>query len=129
MNILLLDDDVVILSLLQKTFVKWGHLVVTYSDPDQCPLWCSLNCPCSLFKKGCPDCILTDVKMINVNGVKFIEELKRKGCRCQKIGIMSGDWNEFDYQKAIRLGATIFTKPFALQSLRSWLSEEVKIAA
>lgn len=124
MKVLLLDDDQVILSMLRAVLTKWGHKVSTYADADQCPVYCSMFCPCTLIKNGCPDCILTDVNMPTINGLKFVEEIKRKSCKCPKIGMMSGDWNEIDLGKATHMGATIFSKPFDIQRLFSWVSAD-----
>ncbi len=128
MNVMLLDDDPFVLSMLKAAFEKHGHKVIPYSNPDRCPAYCSLLCPCTLLKNGCPDAILSDVNMPLVNGVKFIQELKRKGCTCSKIGLMSGDWSEVDIQTAVRLDATIFFKPFDLKSLLSWITPDVRHA-
>ncbi len=127
MNILLIDDDLFILSMLQKAFEKWGHKVDAYINPEICPAYCSQTCPCTIFKNRCPDVILTDVNMPLVNGVRFVEELKRKSCQCQKIGMMSGDWSDSDLRRAAHIGVTIFSKPFDLSRLRSWVSEKVPV--
>ena len=123
MNVLLLDDDVLMLSMLKRTFVRWGFKVDAYSNPNDCPAFCSAECPCAICISGCPDFIITDVNMPGVNGITFVEELKRKGCKCSKIGMMSGDWSDSDVFKAIHMGAAVFAKPFDLSRLRSWLSE------
>jgi len=124
MNILLIDDDILILTVLKMAFEKWGHNVVAYDNPINCHAFCSTECPCPIIKNGCPDVILTDVKMPQVNGIRFVEELIRKGCKCPKIGMMSGDWSDSDLLRAVCMGATVFAKPFDLSRLRSWVSEE-----
>ncbi|MEI8141031.1 MAG: response regulator [bacterium] len=126
MNILLIDDDVFVLSMLQGAFKKWGHKVDSYINPEICPAYCSQTCPCMIFKNGCPDVILTDIHMPLVNGFKFIKELKRKGCKCQKIGMMSGDWSDSDLLKTIRMGVKIFAKPFDLSKIKLWLSGNIQ---
>jgi CheY-like chemotaxis protein len=129
MNVLILDDDSFVLSMLQTALVKRGHNVVIYKNPDQCPLYCSLSCPCTLFQNGCPDVILSDVNMPNVNGVKLVEELKRKNCKCTKIGLMSGDWTEADLQKAARWDVVVFFKPFELTPVLLWVSSDIRHVA
>jgi CheY-like chemotaxis protein len=124
MNVLLLDDDPFLLSMLKGALIKWGHNVSAYSNPDQCPAYCAQACPCTLCKLGCPDIILTDVNMPIISGMKFVDELKRKNCKCPRIGMMSGDWSDGDMQRASRLGVTIFSKPYDLPTLRSWISED-----
>lgn len=129
MNVLILDDDPFVLSLLKTAFEKRGYNVLTYTNPDQCPLYCSLSCHCTLFKNGCPDVILSDVNMPHVNGVKLIEELKRKNCKCIKIGLMSGDWSDADIEKAARWDVAVFSKPFELSALLSWVSSDIRDVA
>ncbi|MEI6168114.1 MAG: response regulator [bacterium] len=127
MNVLLMDDDPAVLSMIQGALEKWGHKVDSYLNPEICPAYCSQTCPCTIFTNRCPDVILTDVNMPLVNGFRFVEELKRKSCRYQKIGVMSGDWSDSDLLKATQMGCTIFSKPFELSRLRSWVSEKVPI--
>lgn len=127
MNVLLVDDDACMLAMLQRLLVKWGHEVDACFSPTLSPAYYSPACPCALIETGCPDVILTDVNMPLVNGVKFIEELKRKGCKCPKIGMMSGDWHDSDLLIVAHMGVTVFDKPFDLSILRSWVSEEVPV--
>jgi DNA-binding response OmpR family regulator len=44
MNILLMDDDLTVLLMLQKTFEKWGHKVDAYVNPEICPAYSSQTC-------------------------------------------------------------------------------------
>lgn len=129
MNILLMDDDPLILALLQRIFVKWGYDVSTCTNPGLSPPFCSAACPCEWRGSTCPDLILTDVNMPEVNGIRFVEELVRKGCRCRKFAMMSGDWSESHVRRANELGATIFFKPFQIPSLRDWASADIRRSA
>jgi len=122
MNVLIMDDDLGVLSMLHRAFETWGYKVDVYINPEICPAYCSQTCPCDIIKKGCPDVILTDVYMPHVNGVKFIQELRRKGCKCPKIGVMSGDWSDSDLLTVANMGVTVFAKPFDLSGIRTWLS-------
>jgi CheY-like chemotaxis protein len=126
-NVLLIDDDLFVLSMLQGAFEKWGHKVDAYLNPEICPAYSSKECHCDISNKGCPDVILTDVNMPLVNGIQFVEELKRKGCKCPKIGMMSGDWNDSDLLKAFSMEVKTFSKPFELSKIQLWLSENVPV--
>jgi two-component system response regulator YesN len=129
MNVLLIDDDPFVLSLLQVVFVKWGYNVRSYLNPGQCPAFCSAACPCDWSGRACPDLVLTDVNMPGVNGISFVEELVRKGCKFHRLGMMSGDWSEPHLRRAVDLGASIFAKPFNIPSLHAWATEEKKRVA
>ena len=126
-NVLLMDDDLDILWMLQRALEKWGHKVDAYVNPEICPAYSSPVCHCDIINMGCPDVILTDVNMPLVNGIKFVEELKRKGCKCRKIGMMFGDWSESDLLKAYSMEVKIFAKPFDLSEFQLWLSENVPV--
>ena len=56
-----------------------------------------------------------------VNGIDFVEVLKRIGCKCRHIAMMSGDWQDCYLQKASVLGVHIFSKPFHVQQFEHWL--------
>jgi CheY-like chemotaxis protein len=120
MQALILEDDPLILSLLQRVLVRRGYDVVTYPDPTACPIFTDSGCPCSSQPK-CPDIILTDFNMPSVNGIEFVEHLQRKGCKCRNIAMISGSWTAEDLQHASPLGVSVFAKPFHLQRLESWL--------
>ncbi|MEI6787975.1 MAG: response regulator [bacterium] len=124
MNILLMDDDCIMLSMLKGAFERWGFKVDAYSNPTHCSAYCSAACPCALFKNGCPDVILTDVNMPKVSGVSFIKELMRKNCKCSKIGMMSGNWSDPDLLSVTHFGVTVFAKPFDLSRMHAWLLED-----
>ena len=127
MKILLMDDDMLMLSMLTGAFVRWGFKVDAYTNPNNCPAFYSEACPCALLNNSCPDMILTDVNMPLVNGVKFVQELRRKGCKCPKIGMMSGDWSDPDLVSVTHMGVTVFSKPFDLSRIRSWSLEDEKL--
>ncbi len=128
MRALILDDEPLVLSVLQRLLVHRGYDVVTYPDVASCPLFFGDRCPCSGTAK-CPDVILADLNMPDVNGVQFVRKLQRKGCKCRNIAVMSGGWTAESLQQVSRLGVSIFAKPFHLQGLESWLgSAEGSIA-
>lgn len=129
MNVLILDKDPFILAMLQKALVKWGYVVYAYSNPSHCPAYCAKSCPCELAEQGCPEIILADMEISGSGGLQFIAELKHKGCKFRKIGLISDTWNAVDLQKASHLGASVFAKPFHIPSLYSWISAENKRVA
>lgn len=120
MKALVLDDDPLVLSLLSHLLAFRGYDVASYADPGQCPLSECCACPCALRQAGCPNLILTDVNMPTMNGVEFVAELRRKGCQCPNIAMISGDWSESNLALARQLGAQVFFKPCDLPRLDTW---------
>lgn len=121
LKVLLLDDDPVMLNLLQKHMEGRGYQVTAYSNPAICPLFTSRTCPCSP-DKPCPDIIIADLVMNTVNGIQFYEELKRKGCKCGNIAMISGLWTENTLKWANEAGVKILHKPVDPDELNAWLA-------
>jgi DNA-binding response OmpR family regulator len=122
MKALLLDDDRSILTLLQRVLTRSGYEVQAYPDPSLCPLYSAKSCvECASVEQGCPDLILTDILMPHVTGIEFLEELKRIGCKCRHIAMMSGDWQDCYVEKASMMGVHMFAKPFHIGQFEHWL--------
>ncbi len=56
-------------------------------------------------------------------GFEFVEHQKSKGCKIQKIAIMSGRWTNENIKHAKRLGCHMFKKPFKIDEIEKWLDE------
>ena len=122
LRVLIFDDDGEIRQLLWTLSDRRGYEVFTFPDPGLCPLHGADTCPCSV-NEACADVIISDVKMIDVDGIEFIKGLKEKGCRCQHIALMSGAWTEQDISSANQIGVKLFKKPFELKQLIEWFEE------
>jgi CheY-like chemotaxis protein len=57
--------------------------------------------------------------MPNMTGLDFIENQKKKNCKCQHVALMSAGWTEQELSRAHALGC----KTFAKQSLFEELDE------
>lgn len=116
---LILDDDPVMLEILKKHLQVRGYEVSSYSNPALCPLFtaraCSLDIPC-------PDVIVTDLVMSTVNGIQFIDEVKRKGCADSHIALISGLWTEIALKWAAEFNVKVLHKPLNLKELSDWLT-------
>lgn len=55
------------------------------------------------------------------NGIDFIRNRIKNGCKIKFRALMSADWNEFDLQRAEKIGCRVFHKPFDMEELISWL--------
>jgi CheY-like chemotaxis protein len=115
---LILDDDPVMLEILKKHFEVRGYDVVGYSSPILCQLFTARSCPPDI---PCPDVIVTDLVMNTVNGIQFIDEVKRKGCTSH-IALISGLWTDVTLQWAAEFGVKVLHKPVNLQDLNDWLT-------
>ena len=77
----------------------------------------------ALARQWLPDLILTDINMPAVSGVRFVENLKSKGCTCPNIAIISGNWTDSDLKRANRMDVSVFSKPLCPAHIRSWLDK------
>lgn len=110
-KILVVDDDMDVRSLLSMQFVKHGYEVRTLSDSSK-----ALN-EIKLFK---PDVVLTDIMMPNVDGYSLTKQIKEnKDLRSIKIIVVSAKRFEFDYKRALDLGADDFLiKPITSENFK-----------
>jgi len=119
---LVFDDDQEIRQELWSFFAMKGYEVFTFPHPASCPLSEEKVCPCS-NGQACSDIILSDLSMPIKDGLSFLEEQIKKGCKCKHIGLMSGYFIDEYVSKANLLGLKIFKKPFHLSELTSWLEQ------
>jgi CheY-like chemotaxis protein len=120
---LVFDDQPAIRYLLRAFLEGRGYEVLAYEDPSDCPLNGIVSCPCP---GGflCADVIVTDVQMLRVNGMDFINRLiLQKNCKLTRIAVLSGSWTEQDLKRAEQMGCKVFEKPFGLVELVEWLRE------
>jgi CheY-like chemotaxis protein len=122
LRIILLDDNEVIRSVLSEILVNRGYEVFTFSDPSICPLQITPECRCNA-NQTCTDIIVSDLDMPNMTGLGFIENQKKKNCKCQHVVLMSGGWTGHDLQRAHELGCKTFAKPFLFDEFFEWLDE------
>ena len=125
---LILDDDPVMLGVLKKILDSRGYHVTAYSNPALCPHFISRTCPCNP-ETPCPDIIITDLVMTTVNGIQFVEEMKRKECKCKHIALISGLWTATTLQWAEKVGVKVLHKPVNLEELTNWLTDIEKTLA
>lgn len=119
-RVLIFDDDPLIRQLLWAVCDRRGYEVFTFPDPGLCPLHTTDSCPCETGR-SCSDIIISDLKMPNVMGLDFVEELIGKGCRCRNVALMSGSWSDDEFHRAQRLGCKVFAKPFHVSQIIEWL--------
>lgn len=119
---ILLEDDDTIRSVINDILTARGYETFSFSSPAICPLQLTRECRCNEGQQ-CIDLIISDLDMPAVTGLQFIENQKKKKCKCQHIALMSGFLTEQDKLRAEALGCKIFLKPFSLDELHKWLDE------
>jgi DNA-binding response OmpR family regulator len=122
MKAMVFDDDALICSLLGTMLRRRGYTVEFFSDPSFCPLMGQKECP---HRNGgpCANVIITDIQMLEVNGLDFLEDQLKKGCKCKHIAVISGRWTEESLNRARKLGVRIIAKPFRANDIDAWLDE------
>lgn len=121
----ILDDDYLVRFSLWHLFDRRGYEVFTFPEPSLCPLHVAQECPCPADVM-CADLILSDVQMHASNGIDFVGQLIRKGCRQRHFGLMSGRFTEADLTRAPQLGCKLFNKPLDMDQLVAWVEEVEK---
>jgi len=117
---IILDDDSAVRSLLRVYFDRRGYEVLTFPDPGLCPLHSATECACPAAA-ACADLIVSDVRMIDANGIEFLEKLIQKGCKQRNFALMSGDFSEQDVERAAGLGCVVFPKPLDFGKFTTWV--------
>jgi DNA-binding response OmpR family regulator len=119
-RILIFDDSEEIRSLLYDFFNKRGYEVFSFPNPAFCPISHEKMCPCPTGE-ACSDLILSDLNMPLKQGIDFLEEQIRKGCQCNHMALMSGDFTENDVSRAKFIELKLLRKPFAITEILEWI--------
>jgi DNA-binding NtrC family response regulator len=77
-------------------------------------------CPCPTGE-ACSDFILSDLNMPLKQGIDFLEEQIRKGCQCNNMALMSGDFTENDVSRAKSIELKLLRKPFVITEIFEWI--------
>ena len=119
---ILFDDEPLMRQLLCAVFDMRGYEVFTFPEPGHCPLHVIQSCPCP---EGtlCADVIISDLQMPGVNGLDFLQNLTKKGCRRPQLAMTSGQWTEDLVERARQLGCKVFHKPFKISEIIQWLEQ------
>jgi DNA-binding response OmpR family regulator len=122
MRIVLIEADRYYREFFSVLLEQNGHEVLTASDLTGCPVYDQADGTCP-HEKACGDVLLIDQNMPKMTSLGFIQlQLERcgKGSVHNKA-MMSDCLTRKEKELATRLGCTIFSKPFRLNSLLDWL--------
>jgi len=106
----------------RRLLERRGYDVLEYTDPSECPLLHSHECQCGQTE-ACCDILITDLNMLKVSGIEFLEQQMQKGCKIPNIAIASSDWSDSNLKHAQRLGCTTIEKTPTWDALADWLDE------
>ena len=128
LEILVIDDEECIRDSLKWYLEDLGHEVRTASEPAACGVYLGHMCSQSV---ACGDALLIDYNMPGINGLEFIERLKKRGCKgiTSNMLIMSGNVSDIDMVKAEELGCKVLQKPVHFEMLDAWFVEVKKRVA
>lgn len=122
LRIILLEDTEAIRRSMTKMLENRGFEVFSFSNPSICPLLLEPECRCN-ETQTCTDIIVSDMDMPEMTGLTFIENQRRKNCKCQHVALMSGFWTEENLVHAQELDCKVFVKPFPFNDLIEWIDE------
>ena len=71
----------------------------------------------------CPDTIISDIIMPDVDDLEFVESQLAEGCKVANIALISGGWCNAALDGAEALGYQTSRKAFDLEALTKWVDE------
>ena len=124
-KVIVLEDDDASRKLISLVLQQNGYEVISAPDPTACPLYTHLEERCTK-EHPCCDFLLTDNRMPNMTGLEFIEVQSQRGCKAkaENKAVMSGSWTQEERDKAHQLGCKIFKKPYRMNEILAWLTEQ-----
>jgi two-component system chemotaxis response regulator CheY len=112
-SILIIDDDILILTTVKRLLAREGHSVTT-----------ALNGATALrkIKEGSFDLIISDIKMPKMSGIETVKKIREYLVQNNKSAIpeifITGYAKEDVYQEALKLNAAGYVeKPFDIKTL------------
>jgi DNA-binding NtrC family response regulator len=123
-RIIIIDDDVVMLKWLSRWLSKKGYEVLTFNEPQICPLDKKITGNCN-EENPCADIITTDYQMPELNGVELLQKQSQRDCKLtiRNKAIISGSMDDKNKKLFKGLGCSLFKKPVKLSELSDWLKE------
>lgn len=123
--VMIFHDERLFRTALWAFFDQRNYEVLAFPEPGLCPLHAHQQCPCP-DGTSCSDLVISDVNMFGKNGIDYIEELMKKGCRQRHFALMSGGFTDADRERAAKLGCALFDKPLDMNALTTWVESVEK---
>jgi len=123
-RIIVFEDDTDTRNLLSLVLQGRGYEVISAAEPLGCPLYTDLDANCN-HDHACGDFLLTDNRMPRMTGLQFVARQGVRGCKgvVHNKAVASGTWSEDEKWAAEQLGCKVFSKPYKLADIFSWLDE------
>jgi DNA-binding response OmpR family regulator len=121
-RVIIFDDEIAILTMLEKHFIQRGYEVLTFEEPVVCPVYENSSDNCENIYP-CADLMFVDFKMPKMNGVELLEHQKQRGCKlhANNKAIITGFVIDEYLDRINKLGSALIRKPFAFSGISSWL--------
>lgn len=106
---------------LRVFFNRRGYEVFAFPGSGVCPLYSMRKCPCP-GDTCCADLIISDVNMLDGNGINLLERLIQKGCKQRHFALMSGNLSDADIARVSKVvDCAFFTKPLDMTKVTAWV--------
>lgn len=118
-RVMLVDDDLVYLTVLARSLRKRGYSVTAYSDPRDAMDHLALDLPAA---------VITDLRMPHMSGLEVVQEVRaRLGVDGPPVLVVSSEDDEETLEAAFRLGATDYLlKPVSETELKVKLQRALR---
>jgi two-component system, OmpR family, response regulator ChvI len=119
-SILVVDDELDIVSIIEQSLQGIGFRVFAFTDPVV-----ALEYFYSNFKHSC-NIVISDIRMPGMNGYEFANKVKGIKPECRIILMSAFDINNVEFPKVLQ-GVSIDTflqKPFSMRKLKDLIMEK-----
>jgi len=122
LRIFVIDDEECIRDAFKWHLESLGHEVITAARPEMCSVYQGHDCS---LDAACGDMLIIDYNLPIMNGLDFVEQLQRRGCKgaIRRVMLLSGSLAEIDMTRAKVLGCEVRQKPLRLAELEVWVND------
>jgi DNA-binding NtrC family response regulator len=114
LNILVLDDEPIVGERLKPALEKEGHQVEIFVDPNQA---------LKRISEKTFDIVVTDIRMVEMDGIQVLEKVLAKSSRTKVIMITGYATLEVARESLTKGAFDFIAKPFKLREMRTAISK------